>query len=98
MNNLPGVLVQQYNTTHEVVLVNDNSEDETKYLLEEFKKSFKNLNPVILTQEAKMINGKKFPLSIGIKSAKNTGGSLLKFSFKRLIISGLSCFIHSIIL
>ena len=70
-NYLPGVLVQQYNTTHEVVLVNDNSEDETKYLLDEFKKSFKNLNPVVLSQEAKMINGKKFPLSIGIKSAKN---------------------------
>ncbi len=70
-NYLPGVLVQDYNTTHEVVLVNDNSEDETKYLLEEFKKSFKNLNPILLSQEAKMINGKKFPLSIGIKSAKN---------------------------
>ncbi len=70
-NNLPGVLVQQYNTTHEFVLVNDNSEDESKYLIEEFKKSFKNLNPVTLTQEAKMISGKKFPLSMGIKSAKN---------------------------
>jgi cellulose synthase/poly-beta-1,6-N-acetylglucosamine synthase-like glycosyltransferase len=53
VNNLPGVLVQQYSTTHEIVLVNDNSEDETKYLLEEFKKSFKNLNIVALTQEAK---------------------------------------------
>ena len=51
-NTLPGVLVQEYSTTHEVVLVNDNSEDETKYLLDEFKKSFKNLNPVLLTQEA----------------------------------------------
>ena len=70
-NTLPGVLVQEYSTTHEVVLVNDNSEDETKYLLDEFKKSFKNLNPVLLTQEAKMIAGKKFPLSMGIKSAKN---------------------------
>ena len=69
-NTLPGVLVQEYSTTHEVVLVNDNSEDETKYLLDEFKKSFKNLNPVMLTQEAKMIAGKKFPLSMGIKSAK----------------------------
>jgi cellulose synthase/poly-beta-1,6-N-acetylglucosamine synthase-like glycosyltransferase len=28
-NTLPGVLVQEYSTTHEVVLVNDNSEDET---------------------------------------------------------------------
>jgi glycosyltransferase involved in cell wall biosynthesis len=70
-NFLPGVLVQQYTTTHEIVLVNDNSEDESKYLLEEFRKSFKNLNIVTLSQDAKMINGKKFPLSMGIKSAKN---------------------------
>ncbi|HRI21824.1 MAG TPA: glycosyl transferase family 2 [Panacibacter sp.] len=39
-------------------------------MLDEFKKTFKNLNPVPLTQEAKMIPGKKFPLSIGIKSAR----------------------------
>jgi glycosyltransferase involved in cell wall biosynthesis len=68
--NLPGVLVQQYRTTHEVIVVNDNSADETKFLLKEFKRSFKNLNPIPLTQEAKMIPGKKFPLSMGIKSAK----------------------------
>jgi hypothetical protein len=35
------------------------------------KKSFKNLNQIELSQEAKMIEGKKFPLSIGIKSAKH---------------------------
>ena len=70
VNNLPGVLVQQYPTTHEVVLVNDNSQDDTKYLLEELKKTFKHLSPVELTQEAKMIAGKKFPLSMGIKSAR----------------------------
>ncbi|HEY6975098.1 MAG TPA: glycosyltransferase [Chitinophagaceae bacterium] len=69
--NLPGVLVQQYRTTHEVIVVNDNSTDETKYLLKEFKKSFKELNTIPLTQEAKMIPGKKFPLSMGIKSAKH---------------------------
>jgi cellulose synthase/poly-beta-1,6-N-acetylglucosamine synthase-like glycosyltransferase len=40
--NLPGILVQQYRTTHEVIVVNDNSTDETKFLLDEFKKSFKN--------------------------------------------------------
>jgi glycosyltransferase involved in cell wall biosynthesis len=68
--NLPGVLVQQYRTTHEVIVVNDNSVDETKYLIEEFRKTFKHLNPVVLTQEAKLIPGKKFPLSMGIKSAK----------------------------
>ncbi len=70
-NHLPGILVQDYKTTHEVVVVNDNSTDDSKYLLDEFKKSFKNLNHIELTQEAKMISGKKFPLSIGIKSAKH---------------------------
>ncbi len=68
--NLPGVLVQDYNTTHEVIVVDDNSFDETKYLLDEIKKEFKQLHVVELTQEAKMIPGKKFPLSIGIKTAK----------------------------
>lgn len=69
--NLPGVLVQDYKTTHEVVVVNDNSFDESKYLLEQLKKEFRQMNVVELTQEAKMIPGKKFPLSIGIKSAKH---------------------------
>ena len=41
--NLPGVLVQTYPTTHEVIVVNDNSVDETKYMLEELKKTFKHL-------------------------------------------------------
>lgn len=69
--NLPGILVQDYKTTHEIIIVNDNSTDDTKYLLEEFQKSFKNLNHIQLSQEAKLIEGKKFPLSIGIKSAKH---------------------------
>ncbi len=70
IRNLPGILVQQYKTTYEVILVNDNSLDDTKYLVDELKRTFKNLVPVELTQEAKMIAGKKFPLSMGIKSAK----------------------------
>lgn len=69
--NLPGALVQEYPTTHEVIVVNDNSYDESKYLLEEIRKQFKQLHIVELTQEAKMIPGKKFPLSIGIKTAKH---------------------------
>jgi glycosyltransferase involved in cell wall biosynthesis len=67
--NLPGVLVQTYPSTHEIVVVNHNSQDETRYLLEEFKKTFKNLHIVNLEQEAKGIPGKKYPLSIGIKEA-----------------------------
>lgn len=68
--NLPGLLVQQYHTTHEVIVVNHNSQDETKYLLEEFHKKFKQLHIVNLSQEAVGIPGKKYPLSIGIKEAK----------------------------
>ncbi len=69
--NLPGILLQNYNSTHEVIVVDDNSFDDTKYLLEELRKEFKQLHIIELTQEAKMIPGKKFPLSIGIKTAKH---------------------------
>ncbi len=68
--NLPGSLVQVYSTTHEVIVVDDNSFDDTKYLLEEFHRRFRQLKVIELKQEAKMIPGKKFPLSIGIKTAK----------------------------
>jgi glycosyltransferase involved in cell wall biosynthesis len=69
--NLPGVLVQKYPTTHEVVVVNDNSVDDSKYILQELKKTFKSLHVVELTQEAKLISGKKYPLSVGIREAKH---------------------------
>jgi cellulose synthase/poly-beta-1,6-N-acetylglucosamine synthase-like glycosyltransferase len=69
--HLPGILVQDYPTTNEVIVVNDNSVDDSKYVLAELQKEFKKLQIVDLTQEAKMIAGKKFPLSIGIKEAKH---------------------------
>lgn len=69
--HLPGVLVQEYLTTHEVIVVNDNSIDDSKYILDDLKKTFKKLQVVDLTQEAKLIAGKKYPLSIGIKEAKH---------------------------
>jgi glycosyltransferase involved in cell wall biosynthesis len=68
--NLPGVLVQKYPSTHEVIVVNDNSVDDSKYILQELKKTFKSLHIVELTQEAKLISGKKYPLSVGIREAK----------------------------
>jgi len=69
--NLPGVLVQKYPSTREVIVVNDNSVDDSKYILEELQKTFKFLQIVELKQEAKLISGKKYPLSIGIKEAKH---------------------------
>ena len=71
VKNLPGALVQKYKTTHEVIVINDNSLDESKYILEEYQRSFKQLQLVELKQEARFIPGKKFPLSVGIKTAKH---------------------------
>jgi len=68
--NLPGALVQKYRTTHEVIVVNDNSTDESKYIIKQYQKTFRHLHLVELKQEARFIPGKKFPLSVGIKTAK----------------------------
>ena len=69
--NLPGLLVQEFTDIHELILVNDNSLDESKYLLEALQKDFAQLHIIELKQEAKFIHGKKFPLSMGIKTAKH---------------------------
>ncbi len=71
LSHLPAILTQDYKTTHEVVVVNDNSFDDSKYILEELQRNHRQLQIVELTQEAKMIPGKKFPLSIGIKTARH---------------------------
>lgn len=71
VKNLPGALVQKYRTTHEVIVVDDNSLDESKYIIEEFQRKFRQLQFVELKQEARFIPGKKYPLSVGIKTAKH---------------------------
>ncbi len=72
--NLPSLLSQNYFKNgipyFEVLVVNDNSEDNTFYLLNEMKEEYKHLHVLHLTQTAKLIPGKKFALSMGIKSAK----------------------------
>lgn len=69
VTHLPGSLVQSYPSSHEVIVVNHNSQDDTRFLLDEFKKSFKGLHIVNLEHEAIGIPGKKYPLSMGIKEA-----------------------------
>jgi glycosyltransferase involved in cell wall biosynthesis len=69
--HLPGALVQTYPSTHEVIVVNHNSQDDTRFLLDEFKKTFKGLHIVNLEHEAIGIPGKKYPLSMGIKEARH---------------------------
>ncbi len=67
--NLPYILEQDY-PEFEVIVVNHASEDETKELLKEFSTKYKHLKPINIEEDLNFFKGKKFPLSIGIKSAK----------------------------
>jgi glycosyltransferase involved in cell wall biosynthesis len=69
-NNLPLIFAQQYHD-FEVVVVNDCSDDETEELLSEMARQEPRLKVVHLRQSLNFFQGKKFPLSMGIKSAKN---------------------------
>jgi cellulose synthase/poly-beta-1,6-N-acetylglucosamine synthase-like glycosyltransferase len=67
-NNLPLILNQDY-PDFEVVVVNDASDDETIFLLQDMEREHKRLKVVNITQDLNFFKGKKFPLSLGIKSA-----------------------------
>lgn len=67
--NLPLLLNQDY-SVYEVVVVDHGSEDDTKYLLRDLADEYPHLKIVSLSQDLNFFTGKKFPLSIGIKSAK----------------------------
>lgn len=68
-NNLPVILEQEY-PEFEVVLVNDASDDETIFLLEDLARQYPHLKVVSIQQDLNFFKGKKFPLALGIKSAK----------------------------
>ncbi len=83
--NLRFILEQDYNINgiknFEVVVVNDNSTDESDYFLNNLKLQHFNLRVIDLTQESLQIKGKKFPLSMGIKSAQ----------FEHLLLTDADC-------
>ena len=67
---IPVLLTQDY-PDYEIVIVNDCSEDETEEWLKDIERREPKIRPVQLRQHLNFFNGKKFPLSMGIKSAKN---------------------------
>ena len=69
-DNLPLFLQQDY-ANYEVVVVNHASEDDSHYLLEDLSKEYPHLKIVNLPADLNFFTGKKFPLSIGIKSAQH---------------------------
>ncbi|MBV8255690.1 MAG: glycosyltransferase [Chitinophaga sp.] len=71
--NLPGVLQQRYHDhlkpEYEVIVVNDNSEDESRYYLQSIEPGYPHYRTIEIKQPAKFIPGKKFPLSMGLRGA-----------------------------
>ncbi len=66
--NLPEILAQDYRD-FEVVVVNDCSDDGSDELLMDMARNDSRLKVIHLTQNLNFFKGKKFPLSVGIKSA-----------------------------
>lgn len=65
---LPMILDQNY-PDFEVIVVNDASDDDTFYLLRELSDKHPRLKVVNIHENLNFFTGKKFPLSLGIKSA-----------------------------
>ena len=71
LTDLVPALLQQDYPDFEIVIVNDCSDDETEEYLKDLERKEPKIKPVQLKQHLNFFNGKKFPLSMGIKSAKN---------------------------
>lgn len=69
-NKLVNILTQDY-PDFEVIVVNHASNDETVDYLKELSAKYPHLKVVNIERELNFFTGKKFPLSLGIKSAKN---------------------------
>lgn len=68
--NLVYLLEQDY-PNFEVVVVDYLSHDDTQFVLKLLKDYYPHLNIVPFKEDVNLFQGKKYPLSIGIKSAKN---------------------------
>lgn len=68
--NLPMILEQDY-PDFEVVVVNDNSADDTELLLMRLSARYPQLVVRTIKQDSNIMQGKKYPLTVGIRAAKH---------------------------
>ena len=68
--HLPHILEQDY-PNFEVIVVDDNSADDTKELLERFSRQYPHLYTTYTSDSIRYISHKKLALTLGIKAAKN---------------------------
>lgn len=67
--NLPLVLEQDY-PSFEVIVVDDNSDDNTAQVLATLKQKYPHLRSTIIKKDGSFINSKKFASAVGIKAAQ----------------------------
>ena len=67
--NLPAILTQDY-PEFEVIVVNNQSIDDSGWLLTAFSRQYANLRIVELGRNRHLRPGKKFPITLGVKAAK----------------------------
>ena len=67
--NLPRILTQDY-PDYEVIVVDDNSQDETRELLERLALQYPHLYSTFTSDSIRYISHKKLALTLGIKAAK----------------------------
>lgn len=68
-HNLPKILDQDY-PDFEVIVVNDQSVDDSRHIIQAYQKNYPNLRMIELEKNKHRKFGKKVPLTIGIKGAK----------------------------
>ncbi len=68
---LPLILEQEYNGTWEVLVVNDQSTDDSAQLLEELQQKYAHLRVATTEGKVRTMQGKKFALSVGIALASH---------------------------
>ena len=76
------MLLKQDHPEFEVVVVNDASSDETDQLLRELQRDHSCLKVINLNSSVSFLQGKKLPLSVGIRSAK----------YELLLLTEASCY------
>ena len=83
-SHLPKILEQNY-PEFEVIVVNDQSNDRSDILLKELEKKYKHLVVVTIEKHINKHIGKKFALTLGIKTAK----------YEHLLLTDADCFPNS---
>lgn len=70
IDNLPAILSQDY-PEFELILINDNSSDNTLLVFKDFAVKYSNIKIVDVKYNERYHGSKKYALSLGIKAAKN---------------------------